>query len=131
MSLPEFTHPFSIYETQAVVRALESGSAAGVYLFDVREDFEVKAVPPLPRAVVVHFRDLEAAMKMWGAPFKNKYGVPKPSKKDRILVYALNARRASSAAAYLVEIGYRHTAYLGATLSEYLDSTQGGLEEDL
>ncbi|KAI5690779.1 hypothetical protein MNV84_01212 [Leishmania braziliensis] len=131
MSLPDFTHPFNVYEAQAVVRALEAGRTSGVYLLDVREEFEVKAVPPLPHALVIHFRDLHTAMRMWASSFQSKYGVRKPSKKDRILVYALNQQRAASGASYLVERGYKSAVFLNAKISEYLDSTQNELDEDL
>lgn len=131
MSLPEFTHGFNAFEAQAVVRAIDSGKTDDVYLLDVREDFEVAAVPPLPHAIVIPFRDLDDAFKMWGSAFKTKYGVRKPGKKDRILVYAFNARRAANAALYLGERGYKLTAFLNAKLSEYLESTQSEVDEDL
>ncbi|AYU76594.1 conserved hypothetical protein [Leishmania major strain Friedlin] len=131
MSLPEFTHAFNVYEAQAVVRALQAGSANGVYLLDVREEFEVQAVRPLPHALVIYFRDFYDAMQMRESAFQRKYGVRKPHKKDRILVYALNQVRASSAATYLAARGYKSVVFLDAKMSEYLDSTQNKLDEDL
>ncbi|KAG5485576.1 hypothetical protein LSCM1_07665 [Leishmania martiniquensis] len=131
MPLPEFTHPFNVYEAQAVVRALAARSMSGVHLLDVREEYEVQAIPPLPQALVIHFRDLNADMRMWDSTFQRKYGVQKPRKKDRILVYAANQRRAASAATYLVECGYKSVVFLNAKMSEYLDLTQNEVDEDL
>ncbi|KAG5511122.1 hypothetical protein GH5_07329 [Leishmania sp. Ghana 2012 LV757] len=131
MSLPEFTHPFNVYEAEAVVRALEARGVNGVHLLDVREEYEVQAVPPLPRALVIHFRDLHAAMRMWGSTFHRKYGVQKPHKTDRILVYASNQRRAASGATYLAEFGYKSVVFLNAKMSEYLDLTRNEVNEDL
>ncbi|KAG5510604.1 hypothetical protein JKF63_06902 [Porcisia hertigi] len=131
MSLPDFTHPFNVYEAQAVVRALKSGGTSGVYLLDLREEFEVQALAPLPHALVIHLRDLDASMQMWDKDFRRKYGVRKPRKKDRILVYASNERRAASGSAFLTWHGYKSVVYMNAKMSEYLELTQGELDEDL
>ncbi|GET86404.1 hypothetical protein, conserved [Leishmania tarentolae] len=131
MPLPEFTHPFNVYEAQEVVRALQAGTESGVYLLDVREEFEVQAVRPLPHALVIYFRDFHGAIQMRESAFQRKYGVRKPHKNDRILVYALNQLRASSAGSYLHAHGYKFVVFLNAKLSEYLDSTQNKLDEDL
>lgn len=131
MSLPTFDHPFNVYELQAVAHALEKGRADGVYLIDVREDFEIAAVAPLPHAVVVPMRELEKAFHMWGTEFRSKYKARKPDKKDKLVLYALNARRANSAAGLLQARGYRNVAFLNAKLEEYLQLTQNEVDEDL
>lgn len=131
MSLPDFDHPFNAYELQAVVHALDKGRASGVFIIDVREDFEIASVPPLPHALVIAMRDLETSFNMWGSTFQTKYNARKPSKNDKLVLYALNGRRANSAASILQARGYRHVVCLGAKLSEYLDLTQNELDEDL
>ena len=73
MSLPSFDHSFSAYELQAVVRAVNNGGVDGVYILDVREDFEVAAMPPLAHAVVIPMRELEKAFNMGKSEFRTKY----------------------------------------------------------
>jgi rhodanese-related sulfurtransferase len=131
MSLPSFDHAFNVQELQAVVHALDKGRTDGVFIIDAREDFEVAAVPPLRHALVIPIRDIERALKMWGSEFQKKYNARKPAKKDRIVVYALNGRRAMSAAAMLEGLGYKHTVCLASTLMEYLEQTQNEVDDDL
>ncbi|KPI89709.1 hypothetical protein ABL78_1202 [Leptomonas seymouri] len=131
MSLPKFDHPFSVDELQAVIHALDKGRADKVYVIDVREDFEVDAVPPLPQATVIPMRDLEKALNMWGSDFQREYNAKKPGKKDRIVLYALNARRAMSASSIMNALGYKYAVCLADTFAEYMERTQGKLDEDL
>lgn len=131
MSIPQFDHHFNPYELQAVVHALDKGRADGVYIIDVREEFEVAAVRPIPHALVIPMRYLEKAFSMWGSEFQKRYNARKPSKTDRIVVYALNGRRAAAGASMLQARGYKNTVCLGASLSEYMELTQNELDEDL
>ncbi|KAL7705063.1 Rhodanese-like domain containing protein [Lotmaria passim] len=131
MSLPSFDHSFSAYELQAVVRAVNNGGVDGIYILDVREDFEVAAMPPLAHAVVIPMRELEKAFNMWKSEFRSKYKARKPTKKDRIVVYALNGRRAHAAAAILNGHGYTNTVALNCKFTEYLELTHNELDGDL
>ncbi|KPA77725.1 putative mitochondrial hypothetical protein [Leptomonas pyrrhocoris] len=131
MSLPAFDHPFDVFELQAVVHALDKDRTLGVYILDVREDYEVAAVPPLPHAIVMPMRDFEKALNMWGSEFQRRYNARKPGKKDRIVVYAYNGIRAAAAAMMLNNRGYKQAVYLNATLAAYLEQTQNELNEDL
>lgn len=128
---PEYVTPVSVYEVEAITREKADGKASTTYIIDVRDKYEVEDDGMVPQAIHIPVRELNEALRMSGGSFEKRYGVHKPGKRDRIVLYCNSGRVSSSAELYFTNEGYKRVSHIQGGYEEWKKMHKNELDEDL
>lgn len=119
------------YELEAIVHARRNGAGKEYTIIDVRDPDERESEGFVATSINIPAYDLKDAMKMRSGAFEKKYGVAKPSKKDKIILYCNKGQRSSFSAEYLINEKYEKVSYLYGGYEEWHKHQQNAEEADL
>lgn len=110
----------NFYELDAIVHARRNGGGEDYTIIDVRDADERLSEGAIPTSINIPANELKSAMKMRSTAFEKKYGVRKPTKKDKIILYCRTSQRSTFSAIYLVNEKYEQVFYLVGGHEEWL-----------
>ncbi|XP_043649289.1 rhodanese domain-containing protein CG4456 isoform X2 [Drosophila teissieri] len=90
-----------------------------VYLIDVRRKEELQQTGFIPASINIPLDELDKALNLDGAAFKNKYGRTKPEKQSRIIFSCRSGNRVLEAEKIAKSQGYSNVVIYKGSWNEW------------
>ncbi|XP_039484826.1 rhodanese domain-containing protein CG4456 [Drosophila santomea] len=90
-----------------------------VYLIDVRRKEELQQTGVIPASINIPLDELDKALNLDGAAFKNKYGRTKPEKQSRIIFSCRSGNRVLEAEKIAKSQGYSNVLIYKGSWNEW------------